>query len=395
MSLGLKRSTAAATRMSRKAIAVRGWRRYISVSVVAVLSVFGAGAAINALPAQAAHNASAHSPRSWKPTIHGVWLRHEGLPALLTHAAHTSIPKSLLRSFSPSLPGFRQGSVAVPGASIHFVMGGSGPVLVLLHGWPMTWWEWHTVMPSLAQAHTVVAFDLPGLGDSTAPASDGYTAVDTAMILHQAVAALGFQDISILSHDLGVNIAYAYAQLFPQEVTKLAVLESLLNGFGLESIYAFSFHFLLNMAPSPTPEGIVNNFGSEVSYLNYLYTFALNPAAITPFDRAVWYAAYANPANREAGYNYYRAFPQNEAYNLAHATPMLTMPVLAMGGDNSFGPAVAQSFENVATDVHTVVAPNSGHYIPEEDPGFLATCANLFFSSATQAPAGFEDCLSS
>jgi pimeloyl-ACP methyl ester carboxylesterase len=259
----------------------------------------------------------------------------------------------------------------------------------------MTWWEWHTVMPSLARAHTVVAFDLPGLGASTAPATDGYTAVDTATILHQAVEALGFENVSILSHDLGVNIAYAYAQLYPQTVTKLGVVESALNGFGLEDIYGNSFHFLLNMQPPPTPEDIVNDGEAEVAYLNYLYSFAENPAAITPFDRLVWYAAYASPANREAGYNYYRAFPENETYNLAHATPMLTMPVLAMGGDDSFGTFTGQSFEGVATDVHTVVAPNSGHYIPEENPGFLAECANLFFSSATQAPSGFEDCLSS
>src|SRR5262249_12378613 len=163
---------------------------------------------------------------------------------------------------------------AVPGASIHFVMGGSGPVLVLLHGWPMTWWEWHTVMPSLAQTHTVVAFDLPGLGDSTAPSGDDFTAVSTAQILHQAVAAPGFQNVSILSHDLGVNIAYAYAQQYPQEVTKLAVMESALNGFGLESLYGASFHFLLNMSAPPTPEGMVNNFQSEVTYLNFLYLFA-------------------------------------------------------------------------------------------------------------------------
>jgi pimeloyl-ACP methyl ester carboxylesterase len=393
MSHGWKRSTAAVARMLRKTMPAGGWRRYASGGLVVVLGIFGTVVGVSALPAQAAHSTSGPSLRSFKLPIHSVWQRPEALGGFLAQAP--SKPVRIPPAFSPRLDGFRQGQVAVPGASIHYVIGGSGPVLVLLHGWPMTWWEWHTVMPSLAQTHTVVAFDLPGLGESTAPANDGYTAVDTATILHQAVEALGFEDISILSHDLGVNIAYAYAQLYPQTVTKLAVLESLLNGFGLESVYAFSFHFLLNMAAPPTPEGIVNNIGSEVTYLNYLYLFALNPAAITPFDRLVWYAAYASPANREAGYNYYRAFPDNEAYNLAHATPKLTMPVLAMGGDNSFGTAVGTSFENVATDVHTVVAPGSGHYIPEEDPAFLAECANLFFSSATQAPTGFADCLSS
>jgi pimeloyl-ACP methyl ester carboxylesterase len=360
MSLGAKRGAAAVARMLRKAIPARVWQRYAGGGLVVVLGVFGTVAAVSAMPAQAAHS-----------------------------TAHQSQPPS------PALAGFQQGMVAITGDTIHYVIGGSGPVLVLLHGWPMTWWEWHTVMPSLAKSHTVVAFDLPGLGDSTVPTSGGFTAVDTAHRLHEAVRALGFHHISILSHDLGVNIAYAYAEQYRNSVERVAVLESALNGFGLESLYGQSFHFLLNMAAPPTPEGIVNNRASEQTYLNYLYTFEHKPGAITAFDKQTWYAAYASPANREAGYNYYRAFPDNETFNLAHATPKLTMPILAMGGEDSFGTFTATSFENVATDVHPVVAPDSGHYIPEEDPDFLATCANVFFSSDANpvAPAGFEACL--
>src|SRR5215472_1035942 len=396
MSLGWKRSMAAVARTSRRAIAVRGWRRYTSIGSVAVLAAVGTAAAVSALPAQAAHNTSAHHLR-FRPTGHNVWLRHQGLSGLVAQAAPAKLSKSLSGDFSPSLPGFQQGQVAVPGASIHFVMGGSGPVLVLLHGWPETWWEWHLVMPSLAQTHTVIAFDVPGLGDSTAPTGDDFSVESTAKILHEAVEALGFQDISILGHDGGAPIAYAYATLYPQQVTKMAVLESPLAGFGLESFEGFSFHFLLNEQPPPTPEGIVNNFQSSVTYLNYMFnSFALNPASITPFDRAVYYAAYASPANREAGYNYYRAINTlDAAYDLTAAATKLTMPIQAMGGDNSFGTFVAQSWQQVATDVHTVVAPNSGHFIPEEASAFLAECENLFFSSATTAPAGFADCLSS
>jgi pimeloyl-ACP methyl ester carboxylesterase len=134
-----------------------------------------------------------------------------------------------------------------------------------------------------------------------------------------------------------------------------------------------------------------------VTYLNFMFnSFALNPSSITPSDRAVFYAAYASAATREAGYDYYRVINTlDEAYNLTAANTKLTMPVQAMGGDNSLGTFVAQSFQQVATDVHTVVAPNSGHFIPEEAPAFLAECENLFFSSATTAPSGYEDCLSS
>lgn len=376
------------TAVARKIISARGWRRYAGVGLVVVLGAFGTVAAVGATAAPVRHSTSSRGLPA-----HSVWLRHQtaGLAGLTANAG-TKAPV-VASNFSPPLAGFTQGQVAVPGASIHYVMGGSGPVLVLLHGWPMTWWEWHTVMPSLAQTHTVVAFDLPGLGESTAPSGDDFTAVTTAQILNEAVQALGLSNISILSHDLGVNVAYAYAKQFP--VQKLGVLESMINGFGLESIYGFSFHFLLNMTAPPTAENIVNNTASEVAYLNYMYLFAENPANITSVDRATWYAAYSSPVSRSDGYDYYRAFPQNEAYNLAHNTTELTMPVLAMGGDDSLGSLVAQSMEQVATDVHEVIVANSGHYIPEEQPAFLAECANLFFSSATTAPAGFENCLSS
>jgi pimeloyl-ACP methyl ester carboxylesterase len=311
-----------------------------------------------------------------------------------TPAQRRAAATEVVSQASPRLSGFHAGMVPVSGGSLHYVIGGSGPVLVLLHGWPETWWEWHGVMPTLAQDHTVIAFDLPGLGQSTIP-SGGFDAATTADRIHQAVNALGFHQVGVLAHDLGVLVGYDYARDYPSEVTRLAVLDSTLNGFGLESAYTLSFHFLFNQQPSPTPENIINNTLAEQTYLNYMYSFAHNPAAI---DRGVYYLAYADPANREAGYDYYRAFPQNAADNVAHATPKLTVPVLAMGGQYSFGPAVAASFGNVATDVHQVVAPGSGHYIPEEVPGFLSECADLFFSSSanpTPPSSDYAACVAS
>jgi pimeloyl-ACP methyl ester carboxylesterase len=368
MSLRVKRSAATVARLLRKGIPARGWRRYATGGLVIALGGFGTVAAVNVLPAQAAHVLPAHA------------------------ASNTCVPPA-----SPTLAGFKQGMVAIPGDSIHYVIGGSGPVLVLMHGWPMTWWEWNTVMPSLAKDHTVIAFDLPGLGNSTVPTSGGYTTADTAVRLHQAVTALGFSNVSILAHDLGVGIGYAYARLYPQSVSRLMVLESLLNGYGLESIFAFSFHFDLNMAAPPTPERIINNREAEVAYLNYLYDFAAKAGAVTSFDKSTWYGAYACAANREAGYNYYRAMPQDATWDTSTNTAKLTIPVVAMGGEDSFGTAVGTSLANVDSDVNSVVAPGSGHYIPEEDPGFLAECAKLFFSSDPnpQPPSGFAGCVAS
>ncbi|HEY3956682.1 MAG TPA: alpha/beta hydrolase [Streptosporangiaceae bacterium] len=354
MSVAGKRSAAFAARVLRRMLPASRPRRFVVGGVIAVVSLFGSTAAA-AMPSSAPQ-AHAARPATWCPV----------------------------------LPGFTQGMVPVDGGMVHYVMGGSGPVLVLLHGWPETWWEWRKEMPAFAKNHTVIAFDLPGLGRSTVPSS-GFDAVTTATRIREAVHDLGFGQVEILGHDLGVLIAFAYARDYPGEVTRLGVLDSALNGFGLESAYTLSFHFLLNMAASPTPEDMINNTRAERAYLNYMYTFAHKPRAIA---RQAYYAAYASPANREAGFDYYRAFPENESYNLAHQSEQLTIPVLAMGGQYSFGTGVATSFDNVAKDVHQVVAPGSGHFIPEEDPHFLIACAGAFFSPSAnpKAPAGYPAC---
>jgi pimeloyl-ACP methyl ester carboxylesterase len=270
----------------------------------------------------------------------------------------------------------------VDGQSLHAVIGGRGPALVLLHGWPETWWAWHLVMPGLAQDHTVIAFDLPGLGSSSIP-SGGYDKATTAQRIRQAVHVLGYNRVQILAHDVGALVAYPYARDFPDEVSRLAVLETPLSGFGLEDVYGLSWHFLFNASPAPIPERIMDN--DDVStYLGMLFDGAHHPEAI---DRQRYFTAYSDPARRTAGYNYYRAFAGDAADNRANAAAKrLTMPVLAMGAQFVFGPGVAASFGNVAADVRTVVAPDSGHFIPEENPTFLVACAHLFFGQAGVTP---------
>lgn len=365
------RERSAAGALLWKSVSARGWRRYVTGALVVVLGAFGIFAGVSAQQAHAVHQAPA-----------GLSTWNDGC----------EVPDS------PQLSGFRQGQVSIPGDSLHYVVGGRGPVILLIHGWPMTWWEWHTVMPSLAQTHTVLAFDLPGLGNSTTPTDGGYTVADAAKRLNEGVTALGYSNVSIMAHDLGVGIGYAYARLYTSSVQRLLVMESELNGFGLESIFGFSFHFGLNMSASPTPENIINNRTAEVAYLNYLYDFADNPADITTQDRAAWYGAYSCPAEREAGYNYYRAMAADATWDTQTNTSKLTIPVVGMGAADSFGTATATSMTNVDSDVNTVVVPNSGHYIPEENTPFLNECASLFFYTSPTpptAPPGFESCLPS
>ncbi|RCG31580.1 alpha/beta hydrolase [Sphaerisporangium album] len=278
---------------------------------------------------------------------------------------------------------FRHGFVPVDGSILHYVRGGSGPPLVLLHGWPQTWWEWHKVMPALARTHTVIAFDLPGLGDSTVPPS-GFDAATTARRIRQAVHRLGFQQVKILAHDDGALVAYPYARDHPSEVSRLAVLELPLNGYGLEDAYRLSWHFLFNAAPKPLAERIISTQDDVETYLGSLFAGAQHPDAI---DQEEYFRAYSRPATRSAAYEYYRAFAANAADNKANASKKLTMPVMAMGSQYVFGPAVADSFRQVADDVRQVVAPDAGHWIPEENPSFLINCANLFFGPSTGTPS--------
>ncbi|MEV4224145.1 alpha/beta hydrolase [Nonomuraea sp. NPDC049725] len=287
-----------------------------------------------------------------------------------------------------SLPGFTHGRVAVEGGSVHYVKGGSGPALLLLHGWPQTWQMWRDVMPELARQHTVIAMDLPGLGTSSIPGG-GYDKVTTAHRIREAVRALGFTKVGIIGHDLGVLVAYPYARDFPAEVSRLVMIESPLPGFGLEDLYGVSFHFKFNSAPAPIPERIMDD-EDVPTYLGMIFDFSHRKDAVS---RETYYRAYASDARRTAGYEYYRAFAADAADNRANAGRRLAMPVAAVGGQHSFGPGVAASFAQVADDVRTVVAPDSGHFVPEENPEFLAGCALLFFGPAGTTPGpGLGDC---
>jgi pimeloyl-ACP methyl ester carboxylesterase len=289
------------------------------------------------------------------------------------HLEPTSGPATFDRSFV-------HGQVAVDGAVLHYVRGGSGPPLVLLHGWPQTWWAFHKVMPELARRHTVVALDLPGLGDSTVPAN-GYDKDTLARRLHQAVSRLGLHRVDILAHDTGADAAYPYARLFPTDVNRVVVIDAPLSGFGLENFYGVSYHFRFNMLPEGSPETVVDDNDVE-AYLNPLYNGEHVAGAV---DRPVYFRAYRSADHRHAGYEYYRAFPTDIANNQANAAQKVTAPILAIGGEFTFGLFVGQSFSQVATNVHSVVAPGSAHFVPEEVPQFLLNCVALFYGDT---PAG-------
>jgi pimeloyl-ACP methyl ester carboxylesterase len=271
---------------------------------------------------------------------------------------------------------FSHHTASVNGIQLHYVMGGKGNPVVLLHGWPETWYEWRHVMPALAKNYTVIAPDLRGLGDSSKPDS-GYDGNTTAEDIYQLLSKLEFNNIYLVAHDVGVQTAYSYAAAHPGNVSKLVILEAPVIGFfptGAEDrLWWFSFHQTPDI-----PEMLTA--GKEREYLSWFYRLAYNPSAITQEDINEYVSHYSAPGGMRAGFEYYRAFPISEEQNKELAKVKLPMPVLTLGGEYSFGSAVFDSMKLLATDVRGVIVPLSGHWIPDEQPDFLIKELAKFFN---------------
>jgi pimeloyl-ACP methyl ester carboxylesterase len=279
---------------------------------------------------------------------------------------------------------FSHHTASVNGIQLHYVIGGQGDPVVLLHGWPETWYSWHHVMPALAKNYTVIAPDLRGLGDSSKPLT-GYDGKTVAQDIHQLVTQLGFRTIFLVGHDIGTQVAYSYAAAHPTEVKKLVVMELTIPGFapaGRMPLWWGIFH----QTPD-VPEALVQ--GQEMMYLSWFFhNLAFNPAAITQTDINEYVTHYSAPGGMRAGFEYYRAFPQDAIQNMNYSMAKLTMPVLALGagyiptfGGNITMPTVIYGMKILAQNVQGITVPNSGHYIPEEQPDFVIKALDNFFAA--------------
>lgn len=281
---------------------------------------------------------------------------------------------SIVTAPAPLPAGFTEDTAQVNGVAIHYVRGGTGEPLVLLHGWPQTWYCWRGIMPQLAAHYTVLAVDLRGAGGSAKPTpAAGYDAGTKAEDLHQLVQHLGLGPIRLVGHDIGMMVAYAYAAAHPADVPRLVLLDALLPG--IEPIWSkfladprswlFSFHQTPQL-----PEMLTA--GKEREYLSFAYTgFAHRKEAITPAAITEYTRAYSAPGAMSAGFEWYRAFATNAEQNHANAATKLTMPVLALGGDHGMGPFILPMVEAVAENVQGGSVPNCGHWLAEEAPDYL------------------------
>jgi pimeloyl-ACP methyl ester carboxylesterase len=255
----------------------------------------------------------------------------------------------------------------VDGIRLHYLTAGKGPAVILLHGYAETSRMWKPIIPLLADRFTVIAPDLPGIGDSAIPA-DGSDMKTAAIRIHALARKLGVEKARVVGHDIGLMVAYAYAAQFPAEAEKLVVMDAFLPGVeGWEPIYNSPayWHFRFH---GPTPEALVK--GREQTYFTYFWNdlAADKNRSLPQADRSAYIAAYARPGRMKAAWAYFDSFPQ-AAKDFAQLSQMkLTMPVLSIGGDKSLGEALAQQMKLVATDVTVVVLKDAGHWIMEERP---------------------------
>jgi len=275
----------------------------------------------------------------------------------------------------------------VDGVRLHHVTAGDpdDPAVVLLHGWPQTWYEWRRVIPALAADHHVVAPDLRGLGDSARP-MEGYDKATVAADVHGLVESLGHQRAALVGHDWGMPTAYLYAAQYRDDVAALAALDASLPGIETEtedltlSSGAPVWHYGLHMTPD-LPETLVD--GNERAYLSWFYReLASDPGAITEADVEEYVRCYSEPGALRAGFNYYREAATDAVDIAEHAADPLELPVLAYGGRRGFREATEAAMRQVATDVRGGVVEDCGHWIPEERPAFLREELTGFLADA-------------
>lgn len=269
---------------------------------------------------------------------------------------------------------------------LHYITAGQGDPVVLLHGWPQTWYQWRRVIPALAERYTVIAPDMRGLGDSSKPAT-GYDKRTVAEDIYQLVRQLGFERIFLVGHDWGGPVAYAYACAHPSDVCRLVILDVMIPGAGLEQIpqmsrrgglWHISFHGVRDL-----PEALIT--GRERIYLSWFYrTAAYNPTAIGEEDIDEYVRCYSAPGGLRAGFEYYRAFWDDVDHNKENAKTKLKMAVLALGGERSFGARTLSSMQALAEDVRGGVIDRCGHWIAEERPDYLIEQLLTFFGEEPQ-----------
>jgi pimeloyl-ACP methyl ester carboxylesterase len=272
---------------------------------------------------------------------------------------------------------------------LHYVTLGQGKPVILLHGWPQTWYEWRLIMPLLADRYQLIAPDLRGLGASSRPLT-GYDKKTVAHDLWQLMHDhLGHEKFAVVGHDVGAVVAFRLAADHPETVTRLVLLDVPVIGIDTDKLGGLApagqlprWHHLFHLVPD-LPEALT--VGRERTYLEWFFNWGTDQAGVfSDEDINTYVRAYAQAGAMRAGFSMYRALPQDIADN--HATLStgfkLPMPTLGLGGGGSRGRGdlVVQSLRQVAAQAEGGSVPDCGHFIPEEKPEELAERLRAFLA---------------
>jgi pimeloyl-ACP methyl ester carboxylesterase len=285
----------------------------------------------------------------------------------------------------PALPSTFKGQLvhSPAGADIFVRSGGAGPAVVLIHGYAETSDSWAPLAAELQNSYTVIVPDLRGIGRSSRPAG-GYDKKTQAADIRAVVTTLGFDRTFIVSHDIGIMVAYAYAALYPDKVERLVVMDAPLPGIAPwddiikdHKLWHFSFWGL-------DEDRLVQ--GRERLYLDRIWNdFSASPTQPDEATRKFYAAQYAKPGAMHAGFEHFKAFSQDVEDNKVFQRTKLTMPVLAIGGEKSFGANEAIVMRNVAVNVREAVVPNAGHWLMEESPTYTVNLIRDYLKDPTAA----------
>lgn len=282
------------------------------------------------------------------------------------------------RAFNRS---FRHCFATIDGVQLHYVVGGRGPLLVLLHGWPQSWYEWRRELPGLARAHRVVAVDLPGLGDSSG-SPPSFDKVTLARYVRGLVVKRfgGSGPVDIAGHDLGAGVAWAYANRYPGEVRRLVVMDFPLPGPACtnEQLRGLSYHFALFQEPGGLAEFLVG--GRVRSFLARFYPHVSpKPKPIADAEIDEYARVYRRPSVLHGGFELYRTLPADQRANAAFAARPLTIPVQLISEDRSFAFEAGCYAPGLAAPVQGSDVPGAGHWLNEEAPGEVLGRLRAFF----------------
>ncbi len=295
------------------------------------------------------------------------------------------------RSPVSGLTGFTHHYSRVNGVRLHYVSGGEGPVVLFIHGWPYSWYEWKEVIPKFAAAgYRAIAIDMPGYGDSEWP-QKGYDKRAIAEDVHQLLTELKVQKFYLVGTDIGSMVAYSYAAAYPATVRKLILSESLIPGFGLErsmdpdvaGFWHFGFH-----RQWETASQLIK--GREFYYLNTIaWTYGSGNAGVTDEDKSVYMRTFGAPGGMKASFGVYTTLYEDGRFNREQLKKRgkLKMPVLVLNGDKGIPQNLLLSgARDVATNVTAGYIQNSGHAISENQPSATADAITAFLRADASTP---------